>query len=495
MPSFERSILDALPLTVYAVDLEGRITSANRSASRTAGDSGTPESTADASLLGRPIWDALDDDAARDPVERAMAQLRAGRASVVRWEHPSGPPEDGHVSLVQVTPLVVGHAVGGYVFCTVDITPSHRARAALVEAGLALARTASLDHAFRELALQLRLALRGEGLAVALADEGAVIPRLVHLDGYTEEGPAIEQRLTPVWREAIAGGRVIHHPTPAGVELTAPLTGANGVLGAVTLLAEPIESAERLEEGRHVLATLAAHTAAAIARARLAHRVERRRRLEAVGEVATGVAHELRNPLFGISSAAQLLRFRAREDPVVERNVGRILREVERLNRMVTALLDYGRPAATELRAGDPDAVWDTVWDAHQGLLESRALCLRRTRATPPARCALDAHQLAQAFANVLVNAVDAAPEATDLTLVSVTLPGGGWRCRLTNGGPPIPPELLARAFEIFFSTKPGGAGIGLPLSQRIVEEHHGSIALESAPDEGTTVTITLPGA
>jgi len=213
------------------------------------------------------------------------------------------------------------------------------------------------------------------------------------------------------------------------------------------------------------------------------------------------VAHELRNPLFGISSAAQLLRFRAREDPVVEKNVGRILREVERLNRMVTALLEYGRPTALRLQPGDPDAVWDEVLEGYRGRLESRALVLHRTRAAPPTppaspasvHWALDPEQLAQVFVNVLVNAIDAAPEASDLVLASTVLPNRAWRCRLTNGGPAIPPETLARVFEIFYSSKPGGTGIGLALCQRIIEEHRGTISLESIPECGTTVAITLP--
>jgi signal transduction histidine kinase len=245
-----------------------------------------------------------------------------------------------------------------------------------------------------------------------------------------------------------------------------------------------------------VIATVAAATAATIERARLAQRVEQKRRLEAVGEVAAGVAHELRNPLFGISSAAQLLRFRVREDPVVEKNVGRILREVERLNSLVTALLEYGRPTPLRLRPGDPDAVWDDVLELQRGHLESKALGLARWRATPTARCAIDAEQLAQLFTNVLFNAVEAAPEGSDLALTSVTLPGGAWRCRLRNAGDPIAEDVLPHVFELFYSTKDGGTGIGLALCQRIVEEHGGTIALESSAERGgAELVVTLPAA
>jgi signal transduction histidine kinase len=218
-------------------------------------------------------------------------------------------------------------------------------------------------------------------------------------------------------------------------------------------------------------------------------------RIAAVADVSTGVAHELRNPLFGISSAAQLLRFRVKDDPIVEKNVGRILRETERLNALVTALLEYGRPEPLHLAPGDPDAVWDEVLESQRGRLESRALLLHRTRADPPAHCAIDAGQLAQVLVNLLVNATDAAPPGTDLTLHSTVLPTGAWRCRLHNGGAEIPPSVLPRVFDLFQTTKPGGTGIGLALCRRIVEEHDGTIALESAPEHGTTATLVLPAA
>jgi signal transduction histidine kinase len=217
------------------------------------------------------------------------------------------------------------------------------------------------------------------------------------------------------------------------------------------------------------------------------------RRHETVAEIAAGVAHELRNPLLGISSAAQLLRFRAREDPVVEKNVGRILREVERLNRLVSSLLDYGRPQPLQLAPADPDDVWDEVIEGNRGLLESRALQLDRTRAAAGTRVMLDPEQLAQAFREVLVNAIDGAPEATDLALTTTLLDDGAWRCQLGNGGPPIPAEVLAHAFDVFYSTRPGGTGMGLPLCRRIIEDHRGTVTLENASRGGAVCTIVLP--
>src|SRR5947209_12724295 len=86
-----------------------------------------------------------------------------------------------------------------------------------------------------------------------------------------------------------------------------------------------------------------------------------RERVKVSQHVAAAIAHELRNPVFAIASAAQLLRYRSSDDPLIERNLGRILRETERLNSLVAALLEYGRPAPVQLTAGDPDDVWTDV--------------------------------------------------------------------------------------------------------------------------------------
>jgi signal transduction histidine kinase len=493
-PSYERRVLDALPITVYAVDLDGRITFLNRSWAQFAQANGAPQLCDERAVLGASIWDAIGDETVRTQVEQAMATLREGRAASLSWEFPCSSPSEERIFLMQVSALVQGQAVSGYAFSTVDITPSHRSREVLIDTGMALARTISVDRVLHEVARQLRYAMACDAVAIALAEDGRSQLRLMHHTGFVDDAEALERRLAPSWTKALASGEVVTDTRADGIEITAPMTSGEGVIGAVTLSVTALPPPHRLEESRRVLETIAAETAAAIERAWLVRRVGHKRRLEAIGEVSAGVAHELRNPLFGISSAAQLLRFRVKDDPIVEKNVGRILREVERLNGMVTALLDYGRPNSVRLEPGNPDAVWDEVLENHRGRLESRAILLHRTRVEPPVHCAIDPAQLAQVCINLLINATDAAPEGTDLTLESSAFDNGGWRCRLHNGGTAIPADVLPRVFEIFFSTKPGGTGIGLALCQRIIEEHGGTIALESAPERGTTATIVLPG-
>ena len=360
----------------------------------------------------------------------------------------------------------------------------------VLDVAIALAPTISRERVVHETAQQLRRAVPSDATAVVLSDGELTAFEILYQAGFDEEH--IERSLGSSWRRSITERVAVSRETPRGVELTVPMVSGN-VVGALTVVIPATSEPAQLRESTHLLSSIATQAASAIDRAQDVDRLAQRRRLEAIGEISAGIARELRNPLFSISSAAQLLRFRVRDDPVVERNVGRILREVERLNGVVSSLLEYGRPEPVRIAAADPDSVWRTVLDTKRGLLESKALAVRHHPAQPRATCAIDADQIAQVFNHVLANAVDAAPEGSDLALTSTVLPTGAWRSRLHNDGPPIPPDLLPRVFELFFSTKPGGAGVGLALCRRILDDHGGTITIESTADSGTTVTITLP--
>ena len=223
-------------------------------------------------------------------------------------------------------------------------------------------------------------------------------------------------------------------------------------------------------------------------------RTPTRERVKLSQDIAAGIAHELRNPVFAIASAAQLLRYRITDDPVIEKNIGRVLREAERLNSLVASLLDYGRPPAVQLAPHDPDQLWTDVLASYRGELESRALLVHHTPCNPRATCAIDVEQLTQAYSNALANAIDAAPEGSDLTIMSSSS-RSGWQSRLHNGGPAIPLPMLANAFEPLVTNKAGHAGIGLAVVHRILNDHGGSVALDSDQAAGTTLTFTLPAA
>ena len=362
----------------------------------------------------------------------------------------------------------------------------------VLDAAIALAPTISLERVVHETAQQLRRAVPCDAIALVLSHAELAAFDVVYHAGFYDDRDHLERSLGPSWRRAITEGVTVSRETARGVELTVPMV-SGAVRGALSVMVLVASQSPQVQEYGRLVSSIAMQAASAIDRAQDVDRLTQRRRLEAIGEISAGIARELRNPLFGISAAAQLLRFRVRDDPVIERNVGRILREVERLNGVVASLLEYGRPEPMRMTAADPDGIWRSVLDAKRGLLESKALVMRLHAAEPRATCNVDVEQIGHVFTNVLSNAVDAAPEGSDLALTSTVLPGGAWRCRLHNDGPPIAPDLLPRVFELFVSTKPGGAGAGLALCQRILDDHGGAITLESTADNGTTVTITLP--
>ncbi len=228
-------------------------------------------------------------------------------------------------------------------------------------------------------------------------------------------------------------------------------------------------------------------SAAASRRARQVAYAARRHRSGAIGEVASGVAHELRNPIFGISSAAQLLRFRAREDPVMETNVGRILREVERLNRMVGTLVELGRPIALKLSARRSGRCLGRR--ARVG-----AWSPREPRDRDPTNQARHACDRSRSTASSWPRPSGASCRMPSMPLPrQPTLRSNRPRSSQTADGDAGSRTVARRSrrrccresSSSFLSTKPGSTGVGLALAQRIVEEHQGTIAIESSAESG----------
>lgn len=361
------------------------------------------------------------------------------------------------------------------------------------DTGHELARPVELDRLWQESGQQIRRILPCDAIAIALIDEATGEPRVALNSGYGEPDAAVAGRLGAIWRATAADGRARLDVSPDGPELTVPIPGERAPLGTITVRYDTTAPPPNADHAESVLAAVAAQIGVGVERARDVERLVARRAIESAARVAAGLANELRNPLFGISSAAQLLRYRAREDPVIERNAGRILRDIEHLNGVVAELLEYGTPHPPRLATVDPDAVWDEVLEGNRGLLESRSLSLDRHRPEHAVKLHADAGRLAQLFLGLLRNAVEAATPGSTVALRSRRLADGSWRCALWNEGEPIPADALPRVFELFFSTRPGASGVGLAISERIVHEHHGTIAIESAAERGTTVTVTLP--
>ena len=190
-------------MTVYTTDLEGRLTSTNRSWSEYAAINGAPRLTEATRVCGQSLWSAIGDPAYTAQMHHALELLRSGASTKVSWEFPCSSPDEERVFLMNITALREEERVTGFVFSTVDISPSHRSREALIDTGLALSRTIDLDRVFYEVGHQLQRAVGAEHFAVLLnSDDGATLKRTYSV-GYPDDGAALDQRLVPLAQHAM----------------------------------------------------------------------------------------------------------------------------------------------------------------------------------------------------------------------------------------------------------------------------------------------------
>jgi PAS domain S-box-containing protein len=212
--------------------------------------------------------------------------------------------------------------------------------------------------------------------------------------------------------------------------------------------------------------------------------------LARLGEMAAVVAHEVKNPLAGIRGALQVIGGRMPDSSRDRAILGEVVTRLDSLNNIVQDLLVFARPREARLR--------DV---ALAELLESTAALVRKDPAyagvdisiggdRPTIRA--DPEQLQTVFLNLLLNAAQASGSTGHIEVV-VAADGGPCRVAISDNGPGIPPEARDRLFEPFFTTKHRGTGLGLPTALRVIENHKGTIAVESPPGGGTIVTVTLP--
>ena len=222
-----------------------------------------------------------------------------------------------------------------------------------------------------------------------------------------------------------------------------------------------------------------------------------RERVKVSQDIAAALAHELRDPVYGITSAAQLLRYRITDDPVVEKNIGRIMREAERLNALVCDTARIRPPRAGSARAGESRR---RVGRGPGRVTAARSRAKHSSPDTrPPSRahvCDVDRRaSSARRFSNALVNAIEAAPEGTDLAIAVLDAPTAAGSRPSETTDRPSRRKSSPQAFEPLVSTKAGHPGIGLAIAHRVICDHGGSIALDSAQGIGTTLTFSFPPA
>jgi len=215
-----------------------------------------------------------------------------------------------------------------------------------------------------------------------------------------------------------------------------------------------------------------------------------------LGQVAVGVAHEVRNPLFGISSTLDAFGAKFGERPEFAPYLRVLGDQVGRLTRLMQDLLEYGKPPRVDLVPGDPTQGIQQALLYCQPLADRRGVTLRHRRTGAAPRVAQDPSRLLQLLQNLLENAVQHSPAGAEVLILSgpQELEGVRWaEVRIEDGGPGFRSDDLARIFDPFFTRRQGGTGLGLAIVQRIVEEHGGRIEATNRPGGGALLTVRLP--
>ncbi len=229
----------------------------------------------------------------------------------------------------------------------------------------------------------------------------------------------------------------------------------------------------------------------------LEERLKQAERAAVVGRLASGIAHEIRNPLNCINLTIDHIRARyapdeASERATFERLTGTVKDEIARLNTLVTNVLRVGRPATLALRPVKLGELIAAVLNVVQSKAEAQQVTLQCEDTTQGRSIEADADSLKSCFSNLVINAIEAMPNGGVLR-VRIAETAQGQSVEISDTGPGIAPDDLAHIFDPYFSTKDTGIGLGLAVTRQIMLDHGGAIDARSEPGQGATFTLQLP--
>jgi signal transduction histidine kinase len=296
---------------------------------------------------------------------------------------------------------------------------------------------------------------------------------------------------------------------------------AADLLGARELLAVPLQAGARiigalevmnrpggfLEEDRRIVTIFASQAAQLLANAQLLEK-ERRlaqslivsERLAAVGEMIAGVAHEVRNPLCGITTTLSALARKLEDREAARPFFDVINTEVGRLNHLMEQLLEHSSPVRIDAEVADIREVIHEAVAEFKAQSEAKNITLVYDCAPAATGLRLDRRKMHGVFTNLLDNAIQHT-EADGLVRITVSVSDGAvdgdeagrLRIEVSDTGSGIAPENIGRVFEPFFTTRARGTGLGLAITRKTIHDHGGAITVKSEPGNGTSFTITLP--
>lgn len=229
---------------------------------------------------------------------------------------------------------------------------------------------------------------------------------------------------------------------------------------------------------------------------RLQEEVRRSERLASLGSLAAGIAHEIRNPLSSIKGLARYLGDQFKEGSEERGYASVMVDEVDRLNRAISELLEFARPAELSIRGHEMRELLEHSLSLVSSDAERKNISIQFK--VPPGipRALVDGDRFTQALLNIYQNSLAAMEGGGSLTVAAYSRPLEGMvEVRVEDTGSGIPQENIRRIFDPYFSTKKGGTGLGLAIVHKIVESHGGEIRVDSNPGQGTRFTILFPAA
>jgi signal transduction histidine kinase len=220
--------------------------------------------------------------------------------------------------------------------------------------------------------------------------------------------------------------------------------------------------------------------------------MQRTEQLRVCGEVATGLVHEIKNPLAGIKIAIEALKEESDISEETKDILSKVVREIKRIESLLKGLLDFARPSALHFVPTDINRIIDIALMFSVEKSQNIKVIRDLDESLPPVMA--DQQKLQQVFLNLIFNAVDAMHGKGTLSIKTSHKPSDrSVIIEVSDTGDGIRKEVIDNIFKPFFTTKPKGTGLGLAITKMIIEQHGGSIGVESFPGRGTTFTISLP--
>ena len=290
----------------------------------------------------------------------------------------------------------------------------------------------------------------------------------------------------------------IDHLIEAGWVVVAPVCLKEKLLGFIFLGKKRSEKGYTLEE-LELLEAFSNQTALAISRALIYRdmslkdrQIMQAEKMAAIGELAAGIAHEIRNPLGIITGSAETVR-KHTDRKIQNEMTGYILEESQRINGLVSTFLDFARPKEPKLVRCNLNEILEKTLLLLSPQAKTLGVEIRKESIQTIHPVFVDPDQMRQAFTNLGVNALEAMPKGGILHVSALENTKGEMMLRFSDTGKGIPKEMQSKVFDPFFTTKEGGTGLGLSIVHRIITQHGGNIRVEDKEGGGSIFTISLP--